>query len=456
MSNDQGRDEANARRPCVRRMEVAGVACLLVLHVSLALSAATRKSPSYDEPAHLVGGYVALQHGDYRFAEVSFLPNRLFALPMWIGGSVAEPSREDDAWRKAQVFQYANALCFDANATSHGWFMAGRAVNTALAALLGLVVYLWSRRVWGALGGFVSLILYALSPTMLAHGAMTTLDVAAALALLLACGAIWQVVHKIDRWSLPASLLGVAGVAVTARARLNAGWVAPLLVSVLALHATVTALAWPHYLAYFNPLHGGPSRAYRHVADSSLDWGQDLPRLCAWIERQRRSGYDGPVYLSYFGMTPPERYGVDATLIQTYGYKPRVRTWHDLTAGVYCVSATMLQSIYSTAQGPWCEPYEAEYQRVREMVERYRRLTHAERRRLELGRIHWNDLFTAYSQLRHARLMAWLRHREPDDQIGHAMLIYRLSENDIAAALIGPPVELHPSPQIRGFVPTDE
>src|SRR6185312_15706987 len=39
---------------------------------------------------------------------------------------------------------------------------------------------------------------------------------------------------------------------------------------------------WPNYLAYFNQLIGSHTNAYRHLVDSSLDWGQDLPALKRW------------------------------------------------------------------------------------------------------------------------------------------------------------------------------
>jgi len=32
----------------------------------------------------------------------------------------------------------------------------------------------------------------------------------------------------------------------------------------------------PHYLAYFNELAGGPANGFKELADSNLDWGQDL------------------------------------------------------------------------------------------------------------------------------------------------------------------------------------
>jgi hypothetical protein len=49
-------------------------------------------------------------------------------------------------------------------------------------------------------------------------------------------------------------------------------------------------------------------------------------------------------------------------------------------------------------------------------------------------------------QLRFARLMAYLRRREPDDQVGWSILVYRLSDAEVRDALEGAPAELVPQP----------
>ena len=41
---------------------------------------------------------------------------------------------------------------------------------------------------------------------------------------------------------------------------------------------------YPHYLAFFQAAAGGPAQGYRHLVDSSLDWGQDLPWLRQWLD----------------------------------------------------------------------------------------------------------------------------------------------------------------------------
>jgi len=84
----------------------------------------------------------------------------------------------------------------------------------------------------------------------------------------------------------------------------------PTAVAVLAMWMVMEATLYaPQYLAYFNELTGGPAGGNRVLADSNLDWGQDLPRLAAW---QRRHPEAAPLYFSYFGTSDPVRYGVHA------------------------------------------------------------------------------------------------------------------------------------------------
>jgi hypothetical protein len=64
----------------------------------------------------------------------------------------------------------------------------------------------------------------------------------------------------------------------------------------------------PHYLSYFNAFAGGPVKGSSRLADSNVDWGQDLPALEAELTHL---GARHPL-LSYFGTAPPEAYGVTA------------------------------------------------------------------------------------------------------------------------------------------------
>jgi hypothetical protein len=233
------------------------------------------------------------------------------------------------------------------------------------------------------------------------------------------------------------------------RRRLLATSVAVLLLLSLPIESL---RAWPHYLAYFNALAGGPSSGYRHLVDSSLDWGQDLPGLARWLERAQTDRTSPvPVYLSYFGSGDPSHYRLDVRQIYSYQDWRRERPLYALTGGIYCISATMLQSVYTRAPGPWAVPYEAAYQRTRIDIERFGSLTREALVPSDRERAAWRRLTSDFEQLRLARLSAYLRRREPDDQIGNSILIFRLTDREVQDALTGPPAELLPHPAIEGL-----
>jgi len=94
---------------------------------------------------------------------------------------------------------------------------------------------------------------------------------------------------------------------LAAGAAVGAGRAGAVMVLALAgWHAAESVGAHPHYLAYFNQIARG--REWRFLADSNLDWGQDLALLGRWM---RERGVD-QVQLSYFGATEPAKVGVKA------------------------------------------------------------------------------------------------------------------------------------------------
>ena len=78
-------------------------------------------------------------------------------------------------------------------------------------------------------------------------------------------------------------------------------------VAALLYHPATALRAAPHDLAYFSDLVGGPSNSMRLLADSNLDWGQDIETLRRWLTTQERPKR---LYLSYFGTADPRGYGI--------------------------------------------------------------------------------------------------------------------------------------------------
>ncbi len=261
------------------------------------------------------------------------------------------------------------------------------------------------------------------------------------------------------------------------------GWPAPTATLALLGIVAVESLCWfPNYLAYFNGLIL-PSQAHRHVVDSSLDWGQDLPALARYLQRRPATG---PLHLAYFGQAEPATHGISArrinapltdlfavlppaapeqraTLVADFvqrnpRYDPRLVLDASLTqgpalllllhpdllryrAGTYVVSASFLPPLYAYAFGDWSVAHERRYRELRAIVDPL--LSDDPRQRLSaVGAVpltDWTSLWGEFETYRFARLTAHLRQRRPDDQINHTLLVYRLSQADLDEALDGPP-----------------
>lgn len=54
--------------------------------------------------------------------------------------------------------------------------------------------------------------------------------------------------------------------------------------------STLSSLAvYPHSLSYFNEFAGGPDSGYKHLADSNIDWGQDVYFFKSWADRHQEA-----------------------------------------------------------------------------------------------------------------------------------------------------------------------
>ena len=635
---------------------IVGVAAVLALHVTLALWAVSNESVTADEILHLTGGYFYNKFGDYRVQpENGNLPQRWAALPAWLMGAPAPPLSDNIYWRTSDAPVIAHQFFYETGHDHWPMLMAGRVMMMIFSVGTGLLIFGWSRRLFGAPAGFFALILYALDPNVLAHAPLVTSDSAAVFFLLASCGAFWRYVsapgwrtgalsaavfglacvakysavlllpvfglllawrilvepagrrtrwvklvpltlaahaasavfviwsffgfrysgfasgvpaadHFIVPWDgvlpyigwqgrvvqfcrywrlLPeAFLYGYSWVSLSMQVRSAflagkysiTGWVsffplaffwktpvalmatlaagltailirwvrsgvrvasdltatAPLLVlftlywmfslashldighrHILPIYPVLYILAgglatlggavrWPrraglallvagqvlanariapHYLAFFNVFAGGPPNGHRLLVDSSLDWGQDLPGLARWLRENNRGPAAQPVFLSYFGSGDPDYYGIGAARLPFVNGFKFTHRWYEPSAGIYCVSATMLQQVYSPLSGSWTVEFEREYQleRLKEPLFREYWLNPATREEVRATGAAgaFEQTWQHYDLLRFARLCHYLRARKPDSVIGYSILIYRLSDDEVAAVLQG-------------------
>jgi hypothetical protein len=219
-----------------RLVPFVAAAALLAGYFVLATSAASTKSNTFDEIAHLTSGYAYWTLDDYRLQpENGNLPQRLAALPAVVAGARFPPLDNPD-WRRSDAYALGRTFFFESGNDIDTLLARGRGVIALLGVLLGALVFAWSRRQHGNGGGLVSLTLFALCPTMLAHGAQTTSDMAAALAFTASTGLLWMLFGRV-------TLLTLLGSCIAAAALFLSKFSAPILALIALALAAVKLLS---------------------------------------------------------------------------------------------------------------------------------------------------------------------------------------------------------------------
>ncbi len=649
------------------------VALLLLTHFFLAFTSFIQKSPTFDETVHETGGYCFWKLDDYRInPENGNFPQRWATIPLLFSRNINMPVFTKNPIIESNEWLTAYDFLFKRGNNPDRLFMLSRTMMVLLSIGLGLVVYFWSKKLFGIEGAALSLILYVFCPTILAHSRLVTSDIAAALGFIGSVWAIWRMLEKItitrvlvsSLWlsllflskmsafliipmylimiavrlkfsselevHLPGRTLKFARqseqlVAFLCGALVNAlvivffiwmsfgfrysmlnddtgkreimeknwqmllkgsglpgkvidfsrqhkllpeaylfgfqfvlrkseiryaylngeqnltGWwyffpyaclvktplpvlgifalllflgvrrgrqlahdeliariypLTPLIVlttiflifaiasnmnighrHVLMLYPIGYILAgacwrllkhtrflpkllfmlcciwmimesfwiWPHYLAYFNQLVGGPKNGYKHLVDSSLDWGQDLKGLGKWLRKNKLPGEtEKNVYISYFGISSIDYYAPGLKKLPSY-YGQEDDVPFELKGGIYCISATMLPCLYLpelqspemidptvTSKDELYANLEVEMAQLFAVVNDKEKL---EAYMKEKGVRRVINRYRLYQLLRFEKLANFLKERKPVEEIGYSILIYRITDEDVEKAL---------------------
>lgn len=159
------------------------VVALLTVHWALATLSLVRENPTIDEVVHLPAGISYWQTGTFRlYPHNPPLFKLIAALPLLASeGLVTEPLYRSIYWRGeppnktgfAHEFANLNAgLYFEL-------FTRSRLLMPIFSVIGGVLVFAWSRRLYGPWGGLLSLWLWCLCPNVLAHARLITSDAAA-------------------------------------------------------------------------------------------------------------------------------------------------------------------------------------------------------------------------------------------------------------------------------------
>ena len=141
------------------------------------------------------------------------------------GRPEASPSLHQEAWYTSDVFALGKQFFYETGNDPDAMLGQARMMIILLSLVLGVAVFWWAKRLWGTAGGYVALVLYTFSPTMLANGRLVTTDLAVSLFFLLSVGGVWWVLHRV---SLASVLLGAVALAGLFLSKMSAALIVPM------------------------------------------------------------------------------------------------------------------------------------------------------------------------------------------------------------------------------------
>jgi hypothetical protein len=100
----------------------------------------------------------------------------------------------------------------------------------------------------------------------------------------------------------------VVFISLGALANFKGSWkLLPIALAAFSIFGFITA--YPYYLSYFNVAFGGTNNGYKIAADSNLDWGQDLKRIKAYLDKNNLGnnvfieyGWNSELALDYYSI----------------------------------------------------------------------------------------------------------------------------------------------------------
>ena len=176
---------------------------LLSIFTFLAISSIVRKSGTCDEIAHHIpSGIVFLQKGDLKMATDSPpLGKYIVAAPILFFLDPVLPG-DKNVWRNQDRAIFGRDFFFKYNNNARRMLFVSRLVVIFLGVMLGLLLFIWPRRMYGEKVALFALFIYCFSPTILAHCRLATTDMITAFFMFLSLFTFWLFLKNPNRMSL--------------------------------------------------------------------------------------------------------------------------------------------------------------------------------------------------------------------------------------------------------------
>ena len=217
---------------------VGAALLLLALFAELTLSV-RQQSLTWDEGDHIFAGYMSWKKADFGVnPEHPPLVKALATIPLLSMGLKIPPAKQfasfkDEAYFDGRDFIFGNGGLPEANRI----IFRARMAAATLSLLLGLLVFLATREMFGVNAGLFSLTLVVFEPNMIAHGAYVTTDMGVSCFMFASVYALYRFA-KAPSWGRIITLGLATGLALASKH-------SAVLLLPIGIALILTELAWP-------------------------------------------------------------------------------------------------------------------------------------------------------------------------------------------------------------------
>jgi hypothetical protein len=167
------------------------VLALLLVFLFQCFFSMTFISSTSDEVAHLPAGYTYLKTGDFKLnPEHPPLVKIISAYPLLF---LALPHPYTNSYfMNNEKWEYGKSLIYWSGESAEKILFLGRMMIVFLGLFLALLLYSWTKELFGPQASLFSLFLFSLEPNLIAHSRLITTDVAFSLFFLLTIYWMWK------------------------------------------------------------------------------------------------------------------------------------------------------------------------------------------------------------------------------------------------------------------------
>ncbi len=186
---------------------------LAAVAAAISLTSLTQKCATFDEPAHLPSGWTHWRYGDFRLESDHPPLARLWASLPWLLGDVKLSETAQQDWKLALppdetkslelmhidlVYAFGHDTLYASGNDADALLRAGRRMMALWWLAGSALVFAWGRKLGGFATGIVAAALWLFDPNLIAHGQLTTNDVAVTAAMAAAVYGLWRVCQNLS------------------------------------------------------------------------------------------------------------------------------------------------------------------------------------------------------------------------------------------------------------------